>query len=94
MATHVIVEDLKKRHGLRCYICHRSLKKEWNEYKYWWNDGIKGMRRGSRKNINLNVDHVIPVAKGRNRDMKKESLYNLRLVHRTCNDWKGDKVIV
>ena len=88
MASYKILIVLKERDGLICNICKNSLKKEWEEYIQWWNDGHTG-RYGKRTNINLDVDHILPRSKGGGA-MNIDNIDNLALTHISCNSDKGN----
>lgn len=79
------IEDLAVRDGLLCGICGENLVLEYQDYMLWKKVGRKLFKR--RKYININIDHIIPRSKGGTWDPK-----NLQLVHKVCNDIKGNKI--
>lgn len=79
-----LITELYHEQGDECPLCFRSMLPEiqkWICYKE--KQKYKGVRL-KRKDINLNVDHIIPVAKG-----GTDARDNLALTHKRCNDIKG-----
>lgn len=72
-----------------CPICDESIEVEIDEYKLWLEESKTARNKFGytkrRGEIDLNVDHLIPVSRGGQNDIT-----NLRLVHRQCNTNKGD----
>lgn len=70
-----------------CPLCKRSLLPEINLWIAWKERKSINGQRVRRKDANINIDHIVPVAEGGTND-----IHNLALTHRRCNDIKG-KVI-
>lgn len=99
------LQKLYKKSGGVCYLCKSSLEGEYKELMFWIyrhqhpqylphhkNDiffPYFGVLHKRRKNIDLNIDHIIPVSKG---GRTEES--NLALVHTHCNLEKGSRDIL
>jgi len=78
------------RDGEVCGICDQSLSKEWNEY-ILYSRAVENKTRKpyKRKNINLDVDHIIPVYYIGERSF--DDINNLQMSHRTCNAKKSNQ---
>lgn len=89
-------ESLMHRDGVNCFICGRSLSVELEKLKNWYDKKkyyeerkLKFSHRSRRrKDIDINIDHVIPRSKGGANDFS-----NYALTHRNCNRLKADKTI-
>lgn len=77
--------DLIERDGTVCRLCTEDMREEIEAYKLWLWERAKGQKYTKRRQqINLNIDHIKPVASG-----GQTVLENLAVVHRTCNAQKG-----
>jgi 5-methylcytosine-specific restriction endonuclease McrA len=98
-----LFDEIQKRDGLQCGICHGSLKKEWEKYTEW-KEEVKRSQTGApntkvkskRKECNLTIDHIIPQAVLRKEPKfvyfegwKYADIDNLQLAHQHCNIKKG-----
>lgn len=71
-----------------CPLCMRSLIPEINLWLAWRERRKINGERVRRKDANINIDHIVPVAEGGSDDIS-----NLALTHRTCNDIRGKALI-
>lgn len=67
-----------------CPLCKRSLLAEIKTWMAWKEKQLVNGKRVRRKDANINIDHIIPVADGGTNDIS-----NLALTHRRCNDIRG-----
>lgn len=79
-----LYETLIDRDGLICGLCGEGLSEAYERLLQWRIDFV-----GKRKEINIDIDHIIPWSKIRN-GTKFEDITNLQLAHRTCNQSKRD----
>ncbi len=74
-----------KQNG-RCSLCGQPMHNEMIEYEEWIMSHLKQVSPQKRRGqINLNIDHIVPVSKG-GKDKKR----NKQLVHSLCNSIKGN----
>lgn len=83
------LEKIKKfydsQNGI-CPLCGLSLNVELMEYEEWAMSHLKKISpQRVRGRIDLNIDHIIPLAKG-----GADKNRNKQLVHTFCNSKKGD----
>jgi 5-methylcytosine-specific restriction endonuclease McrA len=96
MSVEKKIRKLEKRDGPVCGICKLDISKELEKLHslFRWRRSTHeeraffGLRKVRRKNINLNIDHILPESRG-----GSNYLSNLALTHRTCNDWKADLLL-
>lgn len=88
------------KNGLKCYLCGKSLEEEWRMYLHWLKNRKKRCTSIRRSDVNLNIDHITPLSVLKKNDKalgldthlhKYEG--NMRLVHKTCNTLKGNKLV-
>lgn len=85
MTKRKLIPHLYELQGDMCPLCLKSLHKEIKEWVAWSEQRRTGLREIKRTHINLNIDHIIPVAKGGGSEVN-----NLALTHARCNSIKGD----
>lgn len=93
-----LYEELKKRDGLVCGICGKSLVEEWEKYQVWLSNGRS--KRIKRKACEITIDHIFPKSKIRKMPEFKykrgwwyADISNLQLSHWSCNNKKGDEIL-
>ncbi len=76
-----------KQKGL-CPLCNKPLETQLREYEQWIATQVtKAPSQKKRMEIDLSIDHIIPVSKG-----GKNKNSNKQLVHSRCNYIKADQV--
>lgn len=91
MPKYKLIAYLYKVQGDICPLCLRSMFEEMRLWILWREQRGKQVSKSEkirRKNINLNIDHIIPVSEG-----GSDAVDNLALTHRRCNDIKGSSNI-
>lgn len=84
MPKYKLIIHLYDLQGHICPLCRTSMLTEIEMWVAWREKKLYIGRRLRRKDINLNIDHVVPVADG-----GRDTIDNLALTHRRCNDVKG-----
>lgn len=91
MPKFQLIAELYDLQGDICPLCKHSISEDvalWLKYIDQKRRGKSGRRKGEkkikRKNVNLNIDHIVAVANGGTDDID-----NLALTHRRCNDIRG-----
>lgn len=88
MRKQDLVAELYKLQEPICPLCKRSLLPELQVWLAWKEKREINGKRVRRKEANINIDHIIPVAEGGTDDIE-----NLALTHRRCNDIRGTAAI-
>lgn len=84
MPKYKLIIYLYEQQGDICPLCKQSLFEEMQLWIAWRDQKFTGVRRIRRKDVNLNIDHIVAVADG-----GADDVGNLALTHRTCNDIRG-----
>lgn len=71
-----------------CPLCKQSLLPEVKVWLAWRERKTVNGERVRRKDANINIDHIVPLAEGGSNDIS-----NLALTHRRCNDIRGKVMI-
>lgn len=82
----------------KCYLCGQSIEEDFRKIILWF-DLMRSKKKGEkmpfkRKSIPLNFDHIIPKSLDKRKESPLRTLDNLALVHKTCNNKKGNKILL
>lgn len=92
MPKYKLIIQLYELQGDICPLCKQSMFEEITLWVRWRDQRgrklVTGEVRIKRKDINLNIDHIVAVASGGTDDIS-----NLALTHRSCNDIRGHVTI-
>lgn len=84
-----LVATLYMKQGHICPLCKHTMAPELDKWTLWVQKKVgKDGKRYKRKDIDLNIDHVIPVSEGGSNDLD-----NLALTHWRCNDLKRNLLV-